>query len=292
MANSSREIRRRIKSVKNIGQITKAMELVSAAKMRKSQTTALASRPYANLTKELLSGLLFKIHPDKHPLFKKAVDNNGKNTSHKNLAILITSDRGLAGAFNTNLVNKAIEYISLDKSEEYDFIAIGKKGADALKRFNQNIIAFFKTFDKQVTMNDIRPISTIAMDEFLSGVYKKVVVVYPDFISTLVQKPNIYQVLPFQYDTPKAFDEDFLFEPSPEAVLANLVENSIEFTIYQCVVEAAASEHSARMVAMRNANDAASDLMDELTLTYNQARQAGITKELSEISAAKLAMEQ
>jgi len=161
-----------------------------------------------------------------------------------------------------------------------------------LKRFNQNIIAFFKTFDKQVTMNDIGPISTIAMGEFLNGVYKKVVVVYPDFISTLVQKPSIYQVLPFQYDTPKAFDEDFLFEPSPEAVLANLVEKSIEFTIYQCLVEAAASEHSARMVAMRNANDAATDLMDELTLTYNQARQAGITKELSEISAAKLAMEQ
>ena len=291
MATNSKEIRRRIKSTQSIKKITKAMELVSAAKMRKAQAAATASRPYATLSAELLRNIAAKTGQLKHPLMRKVVSNGDK--SSKILAIVVTSDKGLAGSLNTNVVNKTIGILKEEGRERFDFITVGRKGTDAIRRLGGNIIATFAGKDKAVTSLDTKPIAEIAMNEFISGKYDKVFIIYPQFISTLVQKPNILQLLPFVQETGNKAHAatEFLFEPSPGEVLENLIIRAVEFSIYQTLAESAASEHSARMVAMRNANEAAGELIDDLSLSYNQARQAGITRELSEISAAKLAME-
>lgn len=294
MANNTREIKRRIKSVRNIGQITKAMELVSAAKMRKAQIAAVGSRPYATLSAEILQNLVERNGLTMHPLINRVLPEYEPLPIQKVLIILITSNRGLAGAFNSNVINRALNMVRQGK-EQFDFITIGKKGADMIHRQNYNIVATFAAKDKGFTIMDAAPIAAIAIEEFLSFIYEKVFIVYTDFVSTLVQKPNILQLLPFEGKGERGKgqgqDENILFEPSSEDVLKTLVIRTVEFAVYQTLVEAAASEHSARMVAMRNANEAAGELIEDLSLTYNQARQAGITRELSEISAAKLAME-
>ncbi|MBI4363568.1 MAG: ATP synthase F1 subunit gamma [Candidatus Doudnabacteria bacterium] len=291
MATNTREIRRRIKSVKNIGQITKAMELVSAAKMRKAQAQALASRAYSIQSGELLRNLVGKTNY-RHPLIERVLpeDYEGDLRSQKILVILISSDRGLAGAFNSNVLSKALTLLREDGTDRYDLITIGKKGSDFARRIGYNIVAAYEGKDKNLAIMDARPIAQQAVADFLSYKYEKVFVVFTDFISTLVQKANIIQLLPFA-DVVQNNGEDVLIEPTPDQVFDNLIRKTIEFTVYQTLVESIASEHSARMVAMRNANEAAGDLIDDLTLSFNQARQAGITKELSEISAAKLAME-
>ena len=304
MANNTKEIKRRIKSIKNIGQITKAMELVSAAKMRKAQMAATASRPYSTLSSQLLKNLIAKTDLTNHPLINRVMPDGQKEPAQKILIVLVTSDRGLAGAFNSNVISKALAMI---KNEEFsaggarlpgrqgsafggDFITVGKKGADAVRRLGHNVVATFPMKDK-VSIFDAQPIAQIASQDFLAWKYEKVFIIYTDFVSTLVQKPNILQLLPLVEQGDRDAQDDFLFEPNADEVLETLVTRTIEFAVYQTLVEAAASEHSARMVAMRNANEAAGDLIDDLSLTYNQARQASITRELSEISAAKLAME-
>jgi F-type H+-transporting ATPase subunit gamma len=288
-----KDIRRRIKSVKNIRQITKAMELVSAAKMRKAQTAVTASRPYSVLSADLLRNLASKMGDIENRMVDQLISGI-VGGSEKNLVILMTSNRGLAGAFNANVIAKAVKLIRQydDNNNRFDFITIGKKGTDWAKRLGLNIVANFQGFDKAIAMIDVKPIVRIAMNDFLTNKYEKVFIVYPDFISTLVQKPNILQLLPFSTESgAKKIMDQTLFEPSPGEVLENLIIRAVEFMVFQSLLEEAASEHSARMVAMRNANEAAGDLIDDLTLSGNQARQSGITRELSEISAAKLAME-
>ena len=292
MANNSKEIRRRIKSIRNIGQITKAMELVSAAKMRKAQSAATSSRPYATLSAELLRNLASKTSQSEHPLLNRVAPRGQTPHAQKVLIILITSDRGLAGALNANVITKALQIFKDEGAGKVDFVTIGKKGTDAVKRLGGNIIATFSGKDKNIFMMDAKPAAQIAMQDFVSEKYEKVFVIYSDFVSTLVQRPSILQLLPFQEGGGgREKGEEFLFEPSAHEVLENLVVRAVEFAIYQAMVEAVASEHSSRMVAMRNANEAAGDLIDDLSLSYNQAIQGGITRELSEISAAKLAME-
>ena len=281
-------IKGRIKSVKNISQITKAMELVSAAKMRKSQSQALSSRAYSKLASSLLENLAGKVDKKLHPLLEIAYET--QESVSKTLVILITPDKGLAGALNMNLINKVSEIIRGEGNTNIDFVTIGKKGTEAVRRMGFNIIANFPAKDRDLSVFDAKPVVEIAVDEYTAQHYQKVFIVFTDFISTLNQKASILQLLPLS-KTAEADTEEYLFEPNPDEVLEDLVYRAIEFAVYQCLVEAVASEHSARMVAMRNANEAASDLIEELQLTYNQARQAGITKELSEISAAKLAME-
>lgn len=295
MANQ-KEIFRRIKSTRNIAKITKAMELVAAAKMRKAQAAARASRTYSVLSSELLRTLSAKSQQLTHPLINRimpededAPRNEGR-PREKTLVVLITSDRGLAGAFNTNVINKALGLLKQEGMERFDLITVGKKAAGAAKRNKLNVIAAFAGKDKNLSIFDVKPIAEIAIGDYLAFKYEKVFVVYTDFISTLKQSPNIIQVLPFATEI-SGNGTEFIFEPSPGEVLEKFLYRAIEFTIYQAMVESAASEHSARMMAMRNANEAAGDLIEDLRLTYNQARQAGITKELSEISAAKLAME-
>lgn len=289
MAVSTKEIKRRIKSVKNIGQITKAMELVSAAKMRKAQSQTTSSRPYAVLSSELLRSVVGKVDGSKHPLIERPFDEN-KKSQGKVLAVLISSDKGLAGALNANVISKAINMFKGEGLNKVDFITIGRKGADAVKKYGFNLLAHFPAKDRDISVFEAKPISSIAIQEFLNYTYDKAFVIYTDFVSTLVQKPNVIQILPLSTEK----DEntlDVIFEPDPDEVLEHLIHRTIEFSIFQSMVEAVASEHSARMVAMKNANQAASDLIDDLTLSANQARQAGITRELAEISAAKLAME-
>ncbi len=290
MPNSTKEIKRRIRSIKNIGQITKAMELVAAAKMRKAQASALASRPYATISSELLQNLVSKADLSDHPLINRVLPNS-KTAIQKVLIILISSDRGLAGAFNTNVINKALSIIKDEGAKEVDFITIGKKGADAIARMKYNIVASFPGKDKNISQMDAEPIAVMAMEDFMKAKYGKVFVIYTDFVSTLVQKPNMLQLLPFTHTDAKDSNDEYLFEPDAKEILDGLINRTVKFEVYQAMVEAAASEHSARMVAMRNANEASGELLDELSLSYNQARQAGITRELSEISAAKLAME-
>jgi F-type H+-transporting ATPase subunit gamma len=292
MPSNFRDIKRRIKSVGNISQITKAMELVSAAKMRKAQASAQASRPYATISTQLLKNLVGRSDLAKHPLINRVMPEDRKVPSQRILAILISSNRGLAGAFTANIVNKTIGLLKQEGAERFDFITIGKKGTDAVRRMGYNIIATFEAKDKAVTQADATPIAQIAMQDFLAFKYEKVFVIYTDFISTLVQKPNVLQLLPFATNQESGIkNQEFLFEPSPDEVLETLIKRTVEFAVYQALVEAAASEHSARMVAMRNANEAAGDLIEDLSLSGNLARQSGITRELSEISAAKLAME-
>lgn len=291
MATNSKEIRRRIKSTQSIAKITKAMELVSAAKMRKAQAAAQASRPYATLSAELLTALADRSGELDHPLLRKAMEV-GK--SNKSLCILITSDKGLAGSLNSNVLNKVVSILKEDGRESIDFVTVGRKGLDAIRRINGNVIATFPGKDRNISQADAAPIAEIAMKDFTEGKYSKVFIAYPQFISTLVQKPNMLQLLPFVHkDSTEEVNgaDDLLFEPSPGEVLERVIVRAVEFAVFQTMCESAASEHSARMVAMRNANEAAGDLIDDLSLTYNQARQAGITRELSEISAAKLAME-
>lgn len=292
MPQSTREIRRRIKSVKNIGQITKAMELVSASKMRKAQIAASSSRPYSQLTSDLLKNLREKTSIKNHPILQRIMPEYSQvQLQHKALVVLITSDKGLAGALNSNVIAKALTVIKNEGAGRVDFVAIGKKGVDALRRTGQNIIAAFPGKDRAISIFDAKPITQIAVNDYLNFTYDKVYVVYTDFISTLVQKPNILQILPLvESGAAKNLDE-YEFEPTADKVLENLIYRYLEFAVFQCLQEAVASEHSARMVAMRNANQSASDLIDDLTLSANQARQAGITRELSEISAAKIAME-
>ncbi|MBI2607666.1 MAG: ATP synthase F1 subunit gamma [Candidatus Doudnabacteria bacterium] len=301
MASSSRDIKRRIKSVKNIAQITKAMELVAATKMRKAQAQTLSSRPYAQLSSALVQNLAKRSDYLKHPLIARILPEDQPVPVQKILAVIITPDRGLAGALNTNLINKAYELLKSEGIERFDVITVGKKGANAARRLNLNIIAAFDSRDKNISIQDAKPIAEIAIEGFVGnfsakggsasgGKYEKVFVVYTDFVSTLTQKPNILQILPLVPEK-ETDNTEYLFEPGPDEVLDALVGKVVEFAIFQTMLEAVASEHSARMVAMRNANEAAADLIDDLSLTYNQARQASITKELSEISAAKLAME-
>jgi F-type H+-transporting ATPase subunit gamma len=292
MPQSTREIRRRIKSVKNIGQITKAMELVSASKMRKAQGAAASSRSYSRLSSELLKNLLDKVALSTHPILQRVMPEDAPvQPKHRALIVLITSDKGLAGSLNTNVITAALGLVKDEGADRVDFVAVGRKGTDALRRTGQNVIAVFPGKDRMISVFDAKPIAQIAIDDFLNFTYDKVYVVYTDFISTLAQKPNILQILPLTDRTADHNLEEYEFEPNPDEVMENLIYRYIEFAVYQSMLEAAASEHSARMVAMRNANQAASDLIDDLTLSANQARQAGITRELSEISAAKIAME-
>lgn len=292
MPQSSREIRRRIKSVRNIGQITKAMELVSASKMRKAQNAASAARSYSKLSSELMKNLVDKVALSTHPLLSRIMPEDSRvKPQHRALVILITSDRGLAGSLNTNLISEAMKVVRDEGAERVDFVTVGKKGTDAARRLGYSIAAVFPGKDRNISVFDAKPIADIAIEDFLSYKYDKAYVIYADFISTLVQKPAILQILPLTDRTTDHSMAEYEFEPNADEVMENLVYRYIEFAVYQCMLEAAASDHSARMVAMRNANQAASDLIDELTLSANQARQAGITRELSEISAAKLAME-
>lgn len=291
---STREIRRRIRSVGNMSQITRAMEMVSAAKMRKAQQRVTASRPYSDQLREIMSDLATQ-QPDpeqlaQYPLLQKRPVQNIE-------LIVVTPDRGLTGALNTNILRRASRFIleetppssgggpGGESRAPVQIIAVGKKARDYFVRTRQNVVAEFTGIGDNVTLDEVRTIADIAIDDFATAKVDAVYVVYSRFVNTLVQRPEVLQILPVE--PPEAHEgySDYIFEPSPEEVLNNLLPRYVEVLLYQAILEGLASEHSARMVAMRNASENAKEIQSDLTLSLNKARQAQITREVSEIAA-------
>jgi F-type H+-transporting ATPase subunit gamma len=289
---STRDIRRRIKSVKNTAQITKAMQMVASSKMRKAQLAALAGRPYATLMNSMLADATASSVDFSHPLLEKRA---GK----KRAVILVSTDKGLCGALNSNLIREAARY---DKDTTV-FIVAGRKAAQFVSRTRRQLAAEF-TYKDAPLFAEARAISKFAQDLFLRGEVDSVEVLYTNFVSTLVQKPDVKQLLPIgeikgvqagvQGDEADAelhtSGLEFQFEPAAAQVLGELLPHYLNFQIFQLLLEAKASEHSSRMVAMKNATDNAKQLIKDLTLEYNKLRQANITKELLEITTAQMAL--
>jgi F-type H+-transporting ATPase subunit gamma len=284
---STREIRRRIRSVGNMSQITRAMEMVSAAKMRKAQQRVTASRPYSEQLRQIMSDLASQ-QPDpeqlaQFPLLQKRAVRNVE-------LIVVTPDRGLTGALNTNILRRGSRFILEEAGAPVQVIAVGKKARDYFVRTRQDVIAEFIGIGDTTTLDAVRPIADIAIDDFASGKVDAVYVVYSKFINTLVQRPEVMQILPVEPPEAQEGYSDYIFEPTPEDVLNDLLPRYVEVQLYQAILEGIASEHSARMVAMRSASDNAKEIQQELTLSYNKARQAQITREVSEIAAGANAM--
>ena len=289
-AVTPREIRRRIRSIRNTAQITRAMEMVAASKMRRAQQQVVAARPYADRIRLMIGDLAAMTSPTEEI---RAFPLLAKRPIRRSQVIMITSDRGLAGALNTNLIRRAVEFMTHERPErieDFDIVAVGRKGRDWLVRYGWPLVAEFTRISDRPSIEAIRPIAEIATTDFINEKIDAVFVIYTHFINTLRQEPRVLQLLPIE--PPEGVGEiaDYIFEPSPAAVLQALLPRFIEVQLYRALLEAVASEHSARMVAMRNATQNALDLVDELTLTYNKARQAQITREVSEIAAGANAL--
>jgi len=323
MPVNTKAIKRRIKSVGSTKKITKAMEMISAVKMRKATEAAVNTRTYAKLAWDLLVKLS-EVKKENLALLEV-------RQVKKLLVVLVTSNRGLCGSFNTNIIKKTAAQLSNPRnisrqraknghiepsdSIEVDVIGIGKKGADFAKKMGYNLVASFSDFPDTPTLNDVLSISKLIINEYTAKKYDKVVVAYTDFKSAIAQIAKLRQVLPIsRYDLEKMiadlgenqaeFDliqneskldiklelESALFEPTQDEVLKIILPRLVETQIYQAVLESAASEHSARMFAMRNASDAATDMIKELSLIFNKARQAGITQEIAEIAGGAAAL--
>ncbi|MBI5669385.1 MAG: ATP synthase F1 subunit gamma [Chloroflexi bacterium] len=291
---TAREVKKRIRSVKNISQITRALEAVSASRVRKAQARVLASRAFAEKAWEILLNLQRTAAaggPALHPLL--AARDDVKQV----MVVLITSDRGLAGAFNSNIIRVAQRF-SMRVGKPVRYVTVGRKGRDTLVRMGANVIAEFSDLSSEPRMSDISPIARLAIDEFLGGTVDDVFIAYTDFINMLTQRPVVLRWLPLMpyhpddrvmaelvKDVPQVSQtsSDYEYEPSAAAILEEIVPRFTELQLYQAVLESQASEHAARMVAMRNASDNATQLTADLTLVYNKARQAAITAEILDI---------
>jgi F-type H+-transporting ATPase subunit gamma len=276
---SQREIRRRIAAVKNIKQITRAMQFVAASKLKRAQDATLQARPYSQKIDEVLADLATVLGDDEHPLL-------AKRESGKRLIVLITSDRGLAGPFNTNTIRFAAQAITEHKGD-LAVVTVGRKGRDAMRRARVPMEAHFEGFGDRPTFADVLPLARLITDDYLAGTYARVDIVFSQFVSTLTQRPALDTLLPIEpaEDTEGIPGNQFIFEPSPAAVLERLVPRYIATRLFQAVLESKASEESSRMVAMRNATDNAEDLIQDYTLAYNKVRQANITREMIEIAS-------
>jgi len=290
---STRDIRRRIRSVKNTAQFTKAMQMVASSKMSKAQQGALNFRPFAAMAGELMSHLSADTGDYKHPLMEK------REVRHR-AVMIISTDKGLCGALNVNLFREVSKY----DAATTQFIAVGKKAAQFIARTRRKLLAEFSYHDTP-TFDEARVISAFVQKEFLEGRIDAADVVYTRFVNTLTQRPDARELLPMGspeslmseareqagQPTGELQRYDFLFEPDPVTVMDRLVVYFLHFRVAQMLLEAKASEHSARMVAMKNATDNANQLVKDLTLEYNKMRQAAITKELLEISSAAMALD-
>lgn len=305
MARSLRDIRRKMKAVKSTRQVTKAMELVAASKMRRAVQNAQFLRHYAIAAWKILRRI--GSSGADHPFLRQ---RNIKDV----LVVVLTSDRGLCGSLNTHILRATDKYLVRAKglvSGRTDFVAVGRKGQQYLARANQKVVAAFPAYSNHPKFREILPLMRFIIDAFRKGEYDHVVLIYPHFISALAQETELKVLLPLTADDLQklafsmmeggklqaeidatTFEDgrEFLFEPSAGEVLDVILPQLTQIQIYQAILEAAASEHSARMVAMRNASDNASEILDGLTLTYNQTRQANITGELAELSAGAAAL--
>lgn len=324
----SKEIKRRIKSVKSTKKITKAMELVAASKMKRAVASTLASRLYAEYSWEVLQSIGKNVEEITHPLFQSADKRGHDADGRRTLLILITSNRGLCGAYNSQVIKKTLSLLRKQEkdvntrpvrdhegsqrdpvSNGVDLLTVGKKGDVAMRRIGRKIIATFTELPTNISLADVFPISKLAVAEFAAGNYDRVLVAYTDFKSAMLQTANIKQVVPVsKADLRETIDNlqvtidqnpeskvkgqmlnvpktDYLIEGDKNKLLGSLAEKLVRMQIYQMLLESNASEQSSRMVAMKNASEAAGEMIDDLTLAFNKARQANITQEISEISA-------
>jgi F-type H+-transporting ATPase subunit gamma len=288
---SLRDIRRRIRAIRNTAKITKAMELVAASRLRRAQMRVTAARPYAEAMRALMAelGSIATGGEALHPLLtQRDVHNVG--------VLLVTPDRGLAGALNTNLIRRGTEIILENERSDgqtVEVVTVGRKGQDFLARRGRNLLGTFTGIIDRVRYDDVIPIARVIMDSYMNGSIDRALLVYPRFISTLSQRPEVVQLLPIEPPAEGADRQqrlDYIFEPDPQSILQELLPRYIEVQIYQAILETAASFFSAQMVAMRNATDNANDLVQSLSLTYNKVRQANITREVTEIASAAEAM--
>jgi F-type H+-transporting ATPase subunit gamma len=275
---SQRDIRRRIGSVKNIAQITRAMQFVAASKLKRAQDATLASRPYSDKLDEVLADVATVLSGEDHPLLVRPEGG-------KRLIVLITTDRPLAGPFTSNAVRFASREITEHKGD-LTVVSVGRKGRDAMRRARVPIEAHFAGFGDRPSFADVLPLARLVTEDYLSGDYSRIDVVFSLFVSTLVQRPTLTQILPVvpSEDTEGIPGNQFIFEPSASAVLERLLPRFVATRIFQAVLEAKASEESSRMVAMKNATENAEELIDDLTLSYNKVRQSNITREMIEIA--------
>lgn len=279
---STQQLKRRIGSVKNTKQITKAMELVSASKMRRAQDNANLSRDYRNLANQILTRLKELTDVSKHPLFTQ-------RTVKTRLLMVITSDRGLAGAYNSNVLRRLSAELKtdLEAGVKTQLLIVGKQAAQfAAKLEGIEVLAVYQEFPEYPTANDIRPIMDTLTDLYKESSIDAVDIIYTEYKSSISQEVTVDRLLPAAFHTVPLSDdmENAVFEPSPKAVLDSVTERLIEANLNQAFLESSASEQSMRMMAMKNATDNANDLIDDLTLAFNTARQAAITQEIAEIT--------
>ncbi|HUG49322.1 MAG TPA: ATP synthase F1 subunit gamma [Candidatus Limnocylindria bacterium] len=276
---SQREIRRRIGSVRNIKQITRAMQFVAASKLKRAQDATLQSRPYADKIDEVLADLSAVLGEEEHPLL-------AQREGGTRAIVLLTSDRGLAGSLNTNTIRFVSQLIT-EHEGDLRVVTVGRKGQGAMRRARVPIAASFDGFGDRPTFANVVPLSRLLTDDYLAGTYSTIDMIYPRFVSTLTQRPVVDRLLPVE---PSDSAEEgipgrqFIFEPNADAVLRQLLPRYVATRVYQAVLELTASEQSARMVAMKNATENAQELIEDLTLTYNKVRQANITREMIEIA--------
>jgi len=289
MANTQ-DIRRRIKSIRNTAQITKAMQMVAASKMRKAQQLALSGRPYAELMNKVLVSLQRRTDPRLHPLLEI-------RPLKKELVLIISTDKGLAGALNTNLFREVANFDSAKTA----FVVTGKKARQFISRTKRELLADFELKDAP-SFVETKPISKFCTEKFLNREVDKVSVLHTHFINTINQRPVVQTLLPISsFDLPRNHEGTdtsqsadpmigYVFEPNAETVLDVMLPYYLQYQVFQMILDARASEHSARMVAMKNATDNANQFIKDLTLEYNKMRQAGITTELLEIATAQMAL--
>lgn len=279
---STKQLKQRISSVKNTKQITKAMEMVAASKLRRAQESATSSREFARIASELLTRIRQMTDVEKHPLFlRRKVKNK--------LVILVSSDRGLAGGYNTNVFKEFTHQLQQDKQNNVTtkVITVGKKATALCAKISDlDVIGAYHDILDRLSAEQIRPILLTIIDGFVKKDYDSVDVVHTDFISSINQKPRTNRLLPVAFNDVELpiHLQDAVFEPSASQVLDEVTERFVEVLLMQYLLESSASEHSSRMVAMKNATDNANDIVDDLTLALNTARQAAITQELAEIT--------
>jgi F-type H+-transporting ATPase subunit gamma len=290
---SLKEIRGRIGSVRNIAQITRAMEMMSAARMKRAQDAIIAARPYSDELREALSRVAAAVSEEVDPLL-------ARRPVRRIALVVLTTDRGLAGALDSNTVRAVLRWIAARADEagsdapEVEAITVGRKGRDGLRRAGVHIAAHFVHLGNRPGFTDVTPIARVVTDDFLEGKYDEIGVAYSTFVTTLSQRPEVRIILPVIQPTmeeeTRISNDEYLFEPSPEAVLHRLLPHYVAVDLYRAVLENNASEESARMVAMRSATDNANELIDDLTLVYNKTRQATITREMIEIASGAEAL--
>lgn len=289
-----REIRRRIRSVKNMAQITKAMEAVSASKMRRAMANVMASRAYSLRMWDVINDLVDRYTPaggrPLHPLLATPP------TLRTVALVLVSADRGLCGSYNIEIIREGLRFIREQQARGIStrVLAVGQRGRDFMARLGVNLVAELTKLSDRPSLLDTVPISRVILQGWERGEFDAVYLAYTDFINVLTHRPHVRPLLPLT-----SFSEhveggkvDYIYEPDPLAVLTELLPRFVEVEVYQAILESLASEHSARMVSMRNATENANELTKELTLSYNKARQAAITKEITELTGGAAALEE